>query len=707
MPIDRTRLPLIVSLLLVGATLVLFWQTHRFEFINYDDNQYVTENPHVKAGLSLEGMRWAFTTTTAGNWHPLTWLSHMLDVQLFALSPGPHHLVNLLFHLINTLLLFLVLLRMTKQLWPSAFTAALFAVHPLHVESVAWIAERKDVLSTFFGLLTLWAYLRYAEVSGGLQRLYRYLLVLLLFALGLMAKPMLVTLPFVLLLIDYWPLQRVSGFGSRVSGSRKSVPSSGFRVQGSATKVSGSGFRVPGSKSKDQGSRRTSIDSEQMGNAVTSRESDSKLGTRNPEPGTFLLLEKLPLIALSLASCVVTFIAQRSGGAVSSFGRLSLGIRIENALVSYVAYILKMLWPLNLAIFYPHPKNTLPLWEIVGSAFLLLAVSIAAFRKAKSRPYLVTGWLWYLGTLVPVIGLVQVGAQAMADRYTYFPLIGIFIMIAWGVADLVAAWPRRKIILAASACTVIALLGAATWVQIGYWKNSTTLFTHAIRVMPGNYVAYKSLGLALADQGKMNEAISQYERAIAIDPNFAEAHNSLGNTLFKQKRFDEAAARFSRAVSIEPGYEPARYNLGLVLIEQGKLPEAVAELTRAIALDPNDQKAQSSMGLALARQGKTQEAIVYYDRALALNPDDEVTENNIGSALYKLGRLPEAAAHFSESLRINPSDPHVHYNLGVTYAKLGRTDEAQRAFEAALKLDPDFAEARKELDGIRQSERGR
>jgi tetratricopeptide (TPR) repeat protein len=741
----------IVGLLLVAITLALFGQLASHGFINLDDDKYVTENPFVKAGLTVEGIRWAFTTTHAANWHPLTWLSHMLDVRLFGLNPGPHHLVSLLFHLLNTLLLFRLLLRMTKQLWPSAFTAALFAIHPLHVESVAWVAERKDVLSTFFGMLTLWAYLRYANAGGGrrkvggkrleavtsnlqpqssnLKRFSLYLLVLLFFALGLMAKPMLVTLPFLLLLLDYWPLGRVSGFEFR-------VPSSGIRNPGS-----GAGDRVSGFKLETR---------------------DSRLETRSIR---FLILEKLPLIALSLASSVITFIAQQRGGAVSSFERLPLGLRIENALVSYVAYILKTFWPHNLAVLYPHPIQALPLWQVFGSALFLLGVTVAVLRAARNQPYLAVGWLWYLGTLVPVIGIVQVGVQAMADRYTYLPLVGLFIMIAWGVPDLLTGLRRKKTLLAASGGVVLVALAAITSIQIGTWRDSITLFDHALKVTEKNHVARVNLGEALSREGKLDEAIDQFQKALeikpddalaynnlgfvfskrgkldeAIDqlhkaleikPDDASAHNNLGFALAEQGKVDEAIDQFHKALEIQPDYlrarynlgrvlaergevreaidqykkviaidpddEAARLNLGLALLSEGRLPEAIDHLSRAVALDPNDPKAHGALGLALARQGKFDEAMNQYDRALSLNPDDAAAHNNFGMALAALGKLAEAAAHFSESLRIKP-DPVVHYNLGLIYDKLGRTGEAVREFEAALRINPNFAEARKRLE---------
>jgi len=456
----------LVILLLLGVTFGAFYRVLGGEFLRYDDDVYITLNPFVKAGLSRVGLIWAFATGYNANWHPLTWVSHMLDVEVFGMNAGGHHLTNLILHLANTMLLFLVLRRMTGFVWRSAFVAALFGVHPLHVESVAWIAERKDVLSTLFWLLTIWAYARYAENPTWT----RYLPVVLFFGLGLMAKPMLVTLPFVLLLLDYWPLNRLS-FG-------------------------GKGERTV--------------------------------------PVYDLFLEKVPLFAMTALSCLITFRAQQMGGAVGLLEKLPFAVRAGNALVAYTTYIGKMFWPKNLAVFYPHPGADLPVWQAVVAGLALVSITILVIRAGKPRPYLSVGWLWYLGTLVPVIGLVQVGAQAMADRYTYVPMIGLFIMLAWGLPGLGG---KR---LAVPATLVVCALIAVTWRQVGYWRDSISLFRHAISVTEKNAVMHANLGLALRDRGRTDEAIREYREAIRIDPEFAQAHNNLAVALYFKGDYAEA-----------------------------------------------------------------------------------------------------------------------------------------------------------------------
>ncbi len=441
-----TKKPLlIISLLLSIITFMAYWQVTHCDFTTFDDPMYVTENSHIQDGLTVEGIIWAFTTGHAADWQPLTCISHMADVQLFGLQPGWHHLTNLLFHLASTLLLFLVLHRMTKALWQSAFVAALFALHPLHVESVAWVAERKGVLSTFFWMLTMGTYVSYVARPG----LTRYLALLLCFALGLMAKPMLVTLPFVLLLLDYWPLQRLE---------QKELPQEVLK---------------PLSR-------------------------DKKKGKSTPPPvkapvqpvGRWplirpLLTEKIPLFVLAVLSSIVTYLAQYHGGAVGSLEVLPLGARIANAFVSYTAYMVKTLWPTNLAVFYPHPGSW-PLWQVLGSVVLLLAITALVIRGAKKRPYAAVGWLWYVGTLVPVTGLVQVGSHAMADRYTYIPLVGLFIIVAWGVPELLKKWPYRKEALIALSALCLLCLFLVTWRQVGYWRNSIALYDHALEVIGRN-----------------------------------------------------------------------------------------------------------------------------------------------------------------------------------------------------------------------------
>ena len=572
-----------ICLLLILLTLAAFWQTLGNEFVNYDDDDYVTKNIQVQAGLTKDGVIWAFTKPHSANWHPLTWLSHMLDYRIYKLNPMGHHLTNLLFHIANVLLLYWVLVTMTKYTWRSAFVAALFAVHPLHVESVAWVAERKDVLSTFFWMLTMLAYVSYVRD----RKIGKYLLVVVLFALGLMSKPMLVTLPFALLLLDYWPLGRF-----------------------------------------------------QKAN------------------GWKLVWEKLPLFVLSAASSVVTYLAQQKGGAVVE--HLPAGERIANALVSYLAYIGKMLWPRNLAVFYPHPRAALPVWQTVAAAALLALASVLVIRFARRRPYLATGWLWYLGTLLPVIGLVQVGVQAMADRYTYVPLIGLFIIIAWGVPDLVSLGkkPSRSRYLGVPAVAVIAALAICTWIQTGHWRDSIVLFEKALASTSGNYVAHHNLGVALQDQGRLGDAIAHYRTALRLLPDYADAHRNLAVALVRQGRIGEATDHLLAAVRINPLDIQARYNLGLAMSVRGKIEEAVFQYREALRVDLENSQVSNNLAWILAT-----------------HPDPRI--RNSGEAV----RLAEAACR--QTKRRDPADLDT---LAAAYASGGRYDKAIAAAEEALAL---------------------
>jgi tetratricopeptide (TPR) repeat protein len=484
---------LMIYLFLTVVTVVAFWRVNNCDFTFYDDPFYVTENDHVRNGITMEGIRWAFTTDYFANWHPLTWISHMLDVQLFGLKPRWHHLMNLLFHVANTLLLFFVLQRMTKARWESAFVAALFALHPLHVESVAWASERKDVLSTFFWILTMGAYCSYVERPG----LRRYLPIVLFFALGLMSKPMLITLPFVLLLLDYWPLQRFQ----KITADQKI----GTAVTGDAQK---------GKSNKKK--RRHAAEEAQAERAAGPRHRWELIYS--------LFYEKIPLFALAVLSSIVTYSVQQKGGAVQTY---SLGDRISNAFVSYIAYIVNTIWPKDLVAFYSFPLS-LPLWQVVGAVLLLTAITITVIWKARSIPYLATGWLWYMGTLLPVIGIVQVGLQARADRYTYVPLIGLFIIAAWGISELSKEWRYRKEILFASSIAVLLCLCVATWTQVGFWRDSTTLFDHALNVTDNNYVAYNSRGTNYLLLGNYRQAIADYDKALEINPQYAHAYHNRG-----------------------------------------------------------------------------------------------------------------------------------------------------------------------------------
>jgi hypothetical protein len=490
----KNKQVLMIYLFLMIATLAVFWQVTNCDFIDFDDQIYVTDNKYTLKGITLEGIRWAITTGHEANWHPLTYFSHMLDVQLYGLQPRWHHLTNLLFHVANTLLLFFVLQRMTKARWESAFVAALFALHPLHVESVAWVAERKDVLSTFFWILTMGAYCYYVER----QRVQRYLLVVLVFALGLMAKPMLVTLPFVLLLLDYWPLQRF-----------RQVPSD----QKSRTAI-----KEPVSGNKQKGKSRKRHTAGEEVKAETPAASPYQWALIRP-----LLWEKIPLFALTVLSSIVTYRVQQQGGAIASIRGLSLGTRISNALISYITYIGKMIWPSDLAVLYPLP-HSLPALQVFWAALLMTVVTITVIWKARRAPYLATGWLWYAGTLVPVIGLVQVGYQVRADRYTYVPLIGLFIIVAWGISELSKKWRYRKEVLVASSAVVLVCFSMVTLTQVRYWRNTITLFDHTLNVTDDNSVAYNFRGTTHLAHGNDSQAVSDYDRAIEINPKYVDAY---------------------------------------------------------------------------------------------------------------------------------------------------------------------------------------
>src|SRR6266581_2632252 len=529
--IDRPWLTVGICIFLAALTWVIFGQTLHHDFINYDDPRYVYENTKITSGLSIAGIGWAFTHIHSENWHPLTTISHMLDCQLYGLRAGGHHFTNVLLHTISVVLLFLALRQMTGALWRSAFVAAVFAIHPLHVESVAWVAERKDVLSGVFFMLTLLAYAHYVRAPS----VGRYLAVAVLSAFGLMSKPMLVTLPFVLLLLDYWPLGRIRGHKSDVSGHENLV---------------------------------------------------------------MLVVEKIPLVGLSAVSSVVTFLAQR--GAIGWTEQLPVLARINNAVVTYVVYMWQMLWPANLAVFYPHPENRLPTWEIILALAILIATTAAAFVLRKKGPYLVTGWLWYLGMLVPVIGLVQVGWQGHADRYTYLPQIGLYIAGTWAVADLTASWHRQRIVLGAAAVLIIGLLSWRAWVQASYWRDSETLFTRALAVTRNNDVAENNLGIIFLQKGQLDEAISRLQAAIDLRPENGPAHNNLAKALLQKGRLAEAMVHYRKFLEIEPENVEARNILGTALIQQGRVKEAIEQWQDALAIEPENGNAASNLAWVFA-----------------------------------------------------------------------------------------------------------
>jgi tetratricopeptide (TPR) repeat protein len=583
---------------LSAMVIVVFWRVAGYPFLTYDDPAYFAGNPFVPKGLTISGIRWAFTAFYAANWHPATWISHMVDVSLFGMDAGRHHLVNLLFHLANTLLLFRLLRRMTGRMWESGAVAALFAVHPLHVESVVWLAERKDVLSTFFFMLALLGYVRYCERPG----FRRYQPLLLFFVLGLLSKPMLVTFPFVLLLLDGWPLGRFSLAVTR-SGGSVSVPR------------------------------------------------------------TRLLLEKLPLIALSAASCVVTYLAQRKGDAVTTLAVLPLYERCENGLLAVSAYLGKFAWPSGLAFLYPLDPKSIAVWKVAGSGLLLLFVTAAACRNARRFPFLLTGWFWYLGTLLPVAGIVQVGVQSMADRYTYIPLIGIFVMVAWGVGES-GAWRRIPgAATAAAAMLLLAVLAARASSQVGYWRDSGTLYAHTLEVTRDNWAVREVWGMMLLQEGRLTEAEAQFREIVLARPDRAEGYYELGKAMSRPETVQAAIARFEDALRIRPDYAEAHNDLGAALARAGRTREAIAHYREALRYRPEFADAHYNLGQALSRQGGAEEAVAQFREAIRIRQDFAEAHNNLGTLLAGRGEFPEAVSHFREALRIRPSYDGARFNL--------------------------------------------
>jgi len=655
------RWKIVACLFLVVATSAVYGDLRTHQFINYDDGVYVTDNPPVQDGLTLKGLSWAFTTLHAANWHPLTWLSHMLDCQLFGMHPGGHHLTSLLFHLANTLLLFLWLQRTTGALGPSFLVAALFALHPLHVQSVAWVAERKDVLSTFFWLLTMWAYVWYVESPG----FRRYLLVLVCFILGLLAKPMLVTLPLVLLLLDYWPLHRWTPKRAATVSPAKKGPSR----------------KRPSRASRD---RKT-----QQGVSIKR-----------------LVWEKAPLFALAALFSMVTIYAQKEGGAIWTLQTLPIPNRLANALVAYMSYLGQMFWPAHLAVFYPLPGHNLPIWLALAAGLALAALTFLALRQARRHSYLPVGWLWYLGTLLPVIGLVQVGKQAMADRYTYVPLIGLFIMLAYGMADLAARWRARRFLLPVGAGVVLSALMICTWVQVSYWRDSISLYEHTLKVTGSNPLIQSNLGFALAAQGQMDQAIAHYGEALRLQPDLAETHNILGVALAAQGKMDQAMAQYAEALRLKPDLAEAHNNLGLALAAQGQMDQAMTQYAEALRLNPDLAEAHNNLGLALAAQGQMDQAVAQYAAALRLNPDLAKAHNSLGLALAAQGQTDQAVAQYAQALRLKPGYAEAHNNLGLALAAQGEMDQAIAHYTEALRLNPDLAETQNNL-GVALAKQGK
>jgi tetratricopeptide (TPR) repeat protein len=624
--IDRQKV--LISVLLVAATVAIYGQVIGFRFVNLDDHPYVLDNPDVLQGLTLKGVLWAFTTFHADFWHPLTWLSHMLDVELYGRWAGGHHLTSLLLHLANTVILFLALSAMTGANGRSAAVAALFALHPLHVESAAWVAERKDVLSTFFFMLTVLAYVKYCRTG----RWFHYGIVVLFFVLGLMAKPMLVTVPVVLMLLDYWPLRR-------------------FNLQD---------LRSP----------------------------------RNLLP---LLEEKVPFLMIGSLFGIVAIVAQIHGGVAMPFsGGYPMWIRIMNGMVSYGAYLVLTVWPTGLVPFYQHAGEGVSLWQ-AGISFIAIAAAAAfACLRARKYPYLIVGLAWYLITLLPVIGILQVGWHAMADRYTYIPLIGIFIAAAWGVNDLAEGKPWGKAALAVTTGAVVGALMILSWVQVGHWKDSVRLFEYVVKASPGNALAHNNLGSAYQDEQRMQDAIAQYHEAIRIKPFFLKAYVNLALAMDREGRPDIAIAFFQHIIMNWPQFGAGHAMLADILKKQDKPSEAITRYLESLQIEEFPE-VHVRLGHLLANDGKTEEAAFHFYRALEMNPALVDARVNLGILLVKKGMIEEARKEYLTALRVAPNLTEAHFSLGNLYLREGKLEEAHRHLSAAVQADPGHAGARTNL----------
>lgn len=616
-----SRVEVLICLVLAGLVWTVFGQTRHHDFVNYDDDSYVYENGVVKRGLDWNNVIWAFTHRHSHNWHPLTTLSHMLDCQIYGPDAGGHHLTNVLLHAATAVLLFVVLRNLTGARWRSTLVAAVFAIHPLRVESVAWVAERKDVLSGFFFVLTVAAYARYARrlpAAGGsgifsFLRVPAYWLALGLYGLGLMSKPMLVTVPFVLLLLDYWPLNRISNKPFSFAALKP------------------------------------------------------------------LWLEKIPFLLLSAGGCAVTLWAQEEA---VQWGRLiGRAARLENAIVSYAVYVKQMFWPVHLAVFYPHHKNHLEFWQVGAALLVLMVISAAVFIWRRERPWLLVGWLWYAGMLVPVIGLVQVGMQAHADRYTYLPSIGLSIMTIWGVVELGSRWRYGWAVLSTPAVAALGGLLIGARIQTGYWQNSQTLWTRELACADESSVLHGNLGAALVAVGKFPEGVDHLQRALQIDPDFSEAHFNLGIALAAQGKLDEAVAHYLRSLQLDPNCAPAHYWLGVALGPQGKLDEAIGHFQQALKLGLDTAELHNNWGTALAQQGRRAEAVAQFRRALALAPDYAKAWGNLGHALAEQGKADAARPCYQRALQLaqQQGNPSLAESLRAQLAELPPAGSAAKA----------------------------
>jgi protein O-mannosyl-transferase len=571
----NVRISMWINLALVIAILCIYWQTRTFSYISYDDPEYVFANERVQQGLTIENIKWAFTTIYFSNWHPLTWISHMIDSQVYGNNPEQHHLTNVILHIINTLLLFSLFKKMTGNILPSALLAGLFALHPLHIQSVAWISERKDLLCALFFFLTIFSYLKYLEKAVLLQ----YLLTLFLFLLGLMAKPMIITLPFILLLLDFWPLQRLRFNGIFQTGVTPAIS---------------------------------------LASSGNSR----------------VLLDKIPFFTLSIISSAITFYAQRAGDSVAALNQLPLLARGENAIVSYLLYIYKMLWPFHFSIIYPHP-STYPYWLILTAILILSAFTVGTLYFLNKFPFILVGWLWFLGMLIPVIGIIQVGIQSMADRYTYLPMIGLFFAFSWGLYYFPLLTKNRPLYFSITGGLILLFFSVLTWKELQYWQNGIRLFSRAIAVTNNNYVAHNNLGYELLQVFKFEEAKKEFALAVQIDPAFYIAHLNLGRSFIEEGSMPEGIEHYRTAIKLNPNYAEAHYNLGNALLRIGEYHEAAAHYVQALRINPSLVDAYNNLGAILVNDQKFDEAIVLFQKAISINPNFLEAKSNLEDAIWE------------------------------------------------------------------------
>ena len=620
----------LTAIILVAVTVWVYAPIRSHQFLQLDDYAYVAGNARIQQGLTWTNAVWAMTAYENALWKPVTLISHMLDAQLFGLNPAGHLLTNLSLHVLSVIVLFCVLLQVTGSLWPSTLVAGLFALHPLNVESVAWVAERKNVLSTLFWMLSMWAYVRYVKRPDWL----RYLGVMAALVLGLMSKPMLVTLPCALLLMDYWPLRRLPAKWE------------GFRE------------RLPG-----------------------------------------LVVEKLPLFVAVAIVSAITILAAQSRGDLADAGSLPLGARIGNTLVSYGLYLKKMVWPTDLAIFYPYPA-ALGIGSVAVATLLLAGISVWIWTRRLKSPYLAVGWLWYLGTMFPVNGLLQSGGQAMADRYSYIPLIGVFVMIGWGAAEVVENRSGMKRWALGTGIGVLMVLAVVTRHHVGFWQDTTTLFERALQVTSNNYVAHNVLGLESRAKGESGKALEHFQEALRINPRYIRAHNNLGVVLLEQQRFEEAMGHFSQALEINPRSYEAHHNLGLALVQTGNLAKGIEYFYTTVELRPEFAQGYSDLATALQQTGRLDEALEHAREALRIDPNLVEAHNVLGIALFQKGRESESVQHFRKAVQIEPGFVAAHANMGSVLASRGQTEEAAEAFRRVLRLDPNNQAAQQRLKDL-------